>query len=298
MSDQAEFYPSIPEIARLRGDSFPVLEQVATHRLIRVAALFVLSGFVIISAAAAFLPWVQTVSGTGRVIAYSPDDRPQDIESPIDGRIQEWRVREGERVRKGDPVVDLIDIDPDILSRLATERDAAQTKLDAAQARLATAKINLDRQKSLWTKGLSARRAFELAELELAKFLSEVSTASAELARIETRLARQAAQLVVAPRDGVIQRILAPQGGIIVKQGNKLATIVPESADRAVELFVSGNDVPLLSSGRPVRLQFEGWPAVQFSGWPAVAVGTFPGEVRVIDPSDDGNGNFRILVFP
>jgi hypothetical protein len=56
--------------------------------------------------------------------------------------------------------------------------------------------------------------------------------------------------------------------------------------------------MPLISEGRPVRLQFEGWPAVQFTGWPSVAVGTFGGRVALIDATDDGSGRFRILVRP
>jgi len=48
--------------------------------------------------------------------------------------------------------------------------------------------------------------------------------------------------------------------------------------------------------GSPVRLQFEGWPAIQFVGWPSVAVGTFGGDVVFIDPTDDGYGRFRIVV--
>ena len=44
--------------------------------------------------------------------------------------------------------------------------------------------------------------------------------------------------------------------------------------------------------------QFEGWPAVQFSGWPSVAVGTFGGTVALVDATDDGQGQFRILVVP
>ena len=84
----------------------------------------------------------------------------------------------------------------------------------------------------------------------------------------------------------------------MVKQGQELALIVPETANRAVELVVSGNDAPLLSVGRRVRLQFEGWPAVQFAGWPSVAVGTFGGTIGVIDPGADEEGRVRIIVFP
>jgi len=75
-------------------------------------------------------------------------------------------------------------------------------------------------------------------------------------------------------------------------------TLVPETTDRAVEIWVNGNDAPLISAGSTVRLQFEGWPAVQFVGWPSVAVGTFGGKVALVDSTDDGQGKFRLLVVP
>ncbi|MGE3821842.1 MAG: hypothetical protein AB7I30_20705 [Isosphaeraceae bacterium] len=74
--------------------------------------------------------------------------------------------------------------------------------------------------------------------------------------------------------------------------------LVPESSTRAAEVWVDGNDAPLISKGRIVRLQFEGWPAVQFGGWPSVAVGSFGGRVALVDSTDDGKGKFRILVVP
>jgi hypothetical protein len=68
--------------------------------------------------------------------------------------------------------------------------------------------------------------------------------------------------------------------------------------ERAVQLWLNGNDVPLVEPGRHVRLQFEGWPAVQFAGWPSIAVGTFGGEIVSIDAADDGAGKFRVLIRP
>jgi multidrug efflux pump subunit AcrA (membrane-fusion protein) len=262
-----------------------------------VAGLLILGivGFVV---AMVMLPWVQNIQAVGRVIAYSPNERQQTITSPVDGVIRHWFVLEGTRVNKGDPIVDVADIDPDILNRLERERQAAQLKLDAAQNAQDTSRKNLERQKTLFKQGLSSQRSAELAELEYAKYLSDVSSASAELARIETRIARQASQAVTAARDGIVQRILAPQGGVMVKAGQDLALIVPETANRSVELKVRGNDAPLLSVGRRVRLQFEGWPAVQFAGWPSAAIGTFGGEIAVVDQGADADGNVRIIVFP
>jgi len=271
---------------------------VSSHGSFRFGATLVLTLLIITIFAMIFAPWTQNVRGVGKVSAYSPDERTQKMTAPVDGVIRKWFVQEGTRVTKGQSIVDVADIDPDILSRLERERAAQQLKLDAAQSAVDTSRKNLDRQRSLVQSGLSSQRSAELAELEYAKYLSDVSSASAELARIETRIARQASQSIVAPRDGIIQRIFAPQGGVMVKAGQELALIVPETASRAVELTVSGNDAPLLSVGRRVRLQFEGWPAVQFAGWPSVAVGTFGGTIGVIDPGAGEDGTVRVIVFP
>jgi multidrug efflux pump subunit AcrA (membrane-fusion protein) len=291
-------YATVKELLSANQSKVASPRLVGSHQSLRVAAAILLMAFIAFIVALITVPWVQNVQGVGRVFAYSPDERQQSITSPVDGLIRHWYVLEGSLVRKGDSIVDVADIDPDIMHRLERERTANQTKLDASQQALDTSRKNLDRQKSLVISGLSSQRAAELAELEYAKFLSEISSASAELARIETRIARQASQSITAPRTGIVQRIFAPQGGVMVKAGQDLALIVPETANRSVELKVSGNDAPLLSVGRKVRLQFEGWPAVQFAGWPSVAIGTFGGEIAVIDPGADSEGNVRIIVFP
>jgi hypothetical protein len=103
----------------------------------------------------------------------------------------------------------------------------------------------------------------------------------------------------LAPRDGIILRLFVNEDAEMLKEGDPLFTIVPETAERAVELFIDGNDVPLVTPGREVRLQFEGYPAVQFAaGWPEVAAGTFGGQVAAIDATDNGKGKFRLLARP
>jgi membrane fusion protein, adhesin transport system len=103
---------------------------------------------------------------------------------------------------------------------------------------------------------------------------------------------------VVAPRDGTVLRMLAAQGAEYVAAGDAIATLVPDTTSRAVELLLSGRDGPLVTAGRRVRLQFEGWPAVQFVGWPSVAVGTFPGVVAFVDSAADPQGRSRVVIVP
>ncbi|MDA0918768.1 MAG: HlyD family efflux transporter periplasmic adaptor subunit [Planctomycetota bacterium] len=136
------------------------------------------------------------------------------------------------------------------------------------------------------------------AQSDVGKAQGEVAKAEQALAKLDTEVSRQEKQVVEAPRDGFILKLLANQGGEMVKEGDPLVIIVPDTADRAVQIWLDGNDAPLVEPGRHVRLQFEGWPAVQFAGWPSVAVGTFGGEVLSVDSTDNGKGKFRVMVGP
>lgn len=245
-----------------------------------------------------FAPWQQTSHGSGRVVAYSPTERRQSIDAPVEGRLGNWFVHEGSHVREGDPIVEISDNDPEILNRLKLEKQSLLTRLTAAEISAKTAKINLDRQKTLSEQGLVSKRSYELAQLEYSKYQTDVANAQGEIAKIGTRLARQNTQFVTAPRAGTILRRASGEGAVLVKSGDSLAVLVPDTESRAVEIWVNGNDISLISEGQKARLQFEGWPAIQFSGWPSVAIGTFGGVVSVIDSADGGDGKFRVLITP
>ena len=130
------------------------------------------------------------------------------------------------------------------------------------------------------------------------KVQSELEDSRTSLLKNEVDVSRQHSQTVKAPRDGSVLRLLSNPQGDLVRQGDPLLTLVPDADIKAVELWVSGNDVTLIMPGRHARLQFEGWPALQFGGWPEVAVGTFGGNVAFVDATDDGKGHFRVLLTP
>lgn len=246
----------------------------------------------------ALVPFVQTSTGYGQLIAYAPNQRLQEIGAPVDGRVAKWFVREGAHVKKGVPLVEIRDIDPNILQKIEREYQSARSRKNAAEMVVKTSTINVERQRSLADDGLTSERAFEQAKIELNRHQADLEAAKAELARIELRLDRQGFQVVNAPHNGTLLRVIAPESGPVLKAGAPVALFVPDADQRAVELFVSGNDVPLIQPGQEVRLQFEGWPAVQFSGWPSIAVGTFQGTVGFVDAADSGKGKFRVVIFP
>ncbi len=103
--------------------------------------------------------------------------------------------------------------------------------------------------------------------------------------------------IIRAPQDGYVVKAQKQGLGETVKEGEEIITIMPNNPHLAVELYIKPIDLPLMYIGCPVRLQFDGWPAIVFAGWPGASVGTFGGEIKVIDYINSSNGKFRVLVI-
>jgi multidrug resistance efflux pump len=278
--------------------NYSSLEMTKTPPYLRRYANYLFISFFVIFLFLLLAPWQQTSKASGKTVALSPTDRAQAVDAPIEGRIVKWHVQEGSTVKEGDPIAEIFDNDPEILKRLRLEQESAKNRVNAAIFSQKTASLNLERQKILFEKGIVSQLQVERAKIEVAKFDSDVASARAEAQRMSVRLARQDRQIVFAPRSGSILHRQSGEGSQLVKAGDPIAVIVPDTESRAVELYVDGNDIPLIQVGQKARIQFEGWPAIQFSGWPTVAIGTFGGIVTVIDASDNGKGKFRLLIVP
>ena len=374
------------------------LKTLKTPRAGRILARW-LVGILIILFILLFLPWQQNIQGYGTVTALNPANRPQTIETAIAGRIESWKIKEGDFVTRGDTILIISEIkekffDPNLLLRLREQIEAKQTsidfkeqKADALQAQInalesglklkleqaankvkqaelkvlsdsmdfQAERVNYDvaeqqfeRQQNLYDQGLkslteleqrkvklqetrakivSAENKFLASKNELinaiieqnsvrADYLDKISKAESELgatradlyestgslAKLKNELAnmeiRSEQYSIIAPQDGYIVRAIKSGIGQTIKEGEAVVTVMPKSPDVAVELYVNAMDVPLLTKGRNVRMEFDGFPAFQFSGWPNIVIGTFGGEIEVIDYVDSKGGKYRILVTP
>lgn len=318
-----------------------------------------------------FLPWQQNIRGSGKVTALSPSNRPQTVETVIAGRIQIWKIKEGQFVEKGDTIALISEVkekyfDPKFLLRLQqvitakeqslkskdlkaralqrqiaaledgmrTKVDQSKAKLEAEQVKFNNFKNQYERNKVLFEKGnipltkfqdieykyQGAEADYTNAKIEIERVqaeyldkinkaesdwnntLAEMADTQADLAKLRNDLSnmeiRSQQYHILAPQDGFV--VKATQAGIgeTIKEGDPVCTIMPQSTDIAVEMHVKAMDVPLISKGRRVRIEFDGFPALQFSGWPSISVGTFGGTVEVIDYVNSKPGEFRILVVP
>ncbi|MDX2129299.1 MAG: biotin/lipoyl-binding protein [Chloroherpetonaceae bacterium] len=206
---------------------------------------------------------------------------------------------------------------------------AAQADVNNVNVDVFTARIQFERAKSLVKEGLIAQKDYESALIKLQKEINDSvkaqtslnvafqsvlnaetelqakrRKASAKVAKADLDLgnvdARKSFSVVISPIEGYIARINRAGLGQTVKKNERLALVVPVTDDIAAEIYVGGLDAAIIDTGKPVRLQFAGFPAVQAfgAGLPRVAIGTFGGIVKVVDAVDDGTGRFRVLVIP
>ena len=172
----------------------------------------------------------------------------------------------------------------------------AIAKMQEKRQALQAARIELN------TVALDYGEKIAKARSEQAATLAEVGEGSADVAKLRQNVQnleiRNGFYVIRAPQEGTIIRAARAGIGEQIKEGETVVTIMPAAAAQAVALMVKPMDVPLLSRGRRVRLQFDGWPALQFAGWPSVSVGTFGGKVAVIDRVPGPGGDFRVLVVP
>ena len=356
--------------------------------------LFIFLGGIIVL----FLPWTQNIKVQGNVSTLYQEQRPQQLNSPIPGKIIKWYVKNGDYVKKGDTLLQLSEVKEDYLDPLLVKRTEQQVdakkglqkyyeakvgttnsqlqalnsardlklsqlkvkisqlnnKLAGEEAELEAAKNELrmtsdqyERQKKMYDEGLVSLTQFQqrsvsyqnalakktATENKLAQTRQEIVNVSIEqnatiqdyneklsktegdrfqsmgqiegsdgdIAKLENQVAnyraRQSLYFVIASQDGQVVQINKAGIGEILKDGESIATIVPDKVDYAVEIYIKPVDLPLVKEGQRVMCIFDGFPAIVFSGWPNSSYGTFAGKVIAIENNISANGMFKALVI-
>lgn len=344
-----------------------------------------------------FLPWTQNIQMKGKVTTLLPEQRPQDINSAIAGRIEKWYVQEGDLIQKGDTIVFLSEVksayfDPKLLERTSNQVAAkknsmenyqqkataldqqiaalqqellfkkqqlqnkiqqAKLKEESQQAALRQAEIDAEiasfqyrRTDTLYQKGIKSLSALENKGLKmqetkaklvagrnkLAESVNDISIAELSLQTIDNEYNNKIAKAqsdkfstlstyynaqgdlnkienqyenynqrnkmyhVIAPQSGYITKTMKSGLGEIIKEGDKVVTIVPFERDLAVEMYVRPFDLPLIQNGQEVRLVFDGWQAFIISGWSDFSFGTYSGDIFAIDNIPNDNNMYRIMI--
>jgi multidrug efflux pump subunit AcrA (membrane-fusion protein) len=82
-----------------------------------------------------FLPWTQNIRAKGAVTTLYQDQRPQQVNAIIGGRVMKWFVKEGDFVKAGDSLVQLTEVktdylDPALLQRTKEQLEGKQLSIE------------------------------------------------------------------------------------------------------------------------------------------------------------------------
>ncbi|RSK36189.1 HlyD family secretion protein [Hymenobacter metallilatus] len=145
-----------------------------------------------------FLPWRQTIQGTGTLTTLRPQDRPQTVQNQIAGRIEHWNVREGQLVKRGDTILTISEIkdeyfDPNLPARLNEQLAAKRgnvaanaAKIQATDQQLQALRTTLEVQlSSARNKIEQATNYLNIDQAELAAATNFYQIAQSRLARYE-----------------------------------------------------------------------------------------------------------------
>ena len=214
---------------------------------------------------------VSKVTANGKIQA----EKKVDLSALVMGQIVNLAVRNGDRVRKGDF---LLQIDR---TRAAAEEAGSVAALAGSMAALNSARAALDQAQRDEERAKKNYQAQILAEADSQRARSELEAAQANFEVAQRRIEENRANLnasrdtlskttVRSPIDGIVTDLPVKEGEVTVvgtmnNPGTQLMTISDMSSVEGV-LMVDETDVPSVKVGQKAVLSIEAYPDRSFDG--------------------------------
>lgn len=214
---------------------------------------------------------VDVVSASGTL---TPKSRV-DVSANAMGRITRLAVAEGDRVEKGDF---LLEIDPteytSAVRGLQAAVETARADLTLAEANAEKARLDLERARSLFDSGLSSEEQLQAAITGRDVQDAAVEAARARLRQAQANLSRAEHDLskvtITAPMTGVVTRLNVEEGeNAVMGTMNVAGTVLLQLADLSTmeaEVDVDETEIVRVALGQEVDVHVDAFPDSVFAG--------------------------------
>jgi multidrug efflux pump subunit AcrA (membrane-fusion protein) len=120
-------------------------------------------GIFIVLAIVLLLPWTQNIRAKGTVTTLRQEQRPQQMNTVLAGKVVKWYVKEGDFVKAGDTILQLGEVkvdyfDPQLLARTQSQINAKAQSAEGYKGKAATAEVQ--------TRALAAAQDLKLQSLD------------------------------------------------------------------------------------------------------------------------------------
>lgn len=135
-----------------------------------------------------FLPWTQNIAAKGEITTLYQEFRPQELHSPIPGKIVKWYVKEGDFVKKGDTILKLTEIkmdylDPNLLPRTQKQVEAKKGTVEFYRSKVKVTDSQIDNLKE------AKRLKIEQLKNKLTQLQAKLSSEKAEFEAVSNECA-------------------------------------------------------------------------------------------------------------
>ncbi len=202
------------------------------------------------------------------ILAYGKMEASQqvDVGAQVSGQIKKMYVDLGDRVKKGELMVEIDDLPQQnaVKDGDARLKNAIASKV-AKEAQLLNAKIHLERQKNLIKNGATTRADLDTAEANLKVYEAELEALIAQIA--QSQIALDTAELdltytkITSPMDGIVVSTVVKEGQTV--NSSQTAPTIVKVADLSVMTIkaqISEADVTKLHAGMPAYFTILGEP--------------------------------------
>ena len=183
------------------------------------------------------------------------------IGSDIMGRVVEIRVRQGDKVKRGDT---LCVVDPRVYKEQVS---AAQASLAAQEATLTKLREDYERAKALFEKGLVSKSQLEQAESAFRSAEAQLRAAKAQLSQVRVTYSKA---FITSPVDGEVVAVNMEVGEQViagtVNISGSVIMVVADMSNAIVKADVDETEVVQVSPGQEVRVKIDAFPDKTFRG--------------------------------
>ncbi len=139
--------------------SFSKIYRVRKKSKVRYWLLGILTGLLVLL----FIPWTQNIRATGAITTLRQEQRPQQLNTIIPGKVAKWHVKEGDYVKAGDTIMKLSEIkddylDPNLLNRTQEQLEAKEASVEGYKDKAGAADMQIS--------ALSQGRALKISQIE------------------------------------------------------------------------------------------------------------------------------------
>jgi len=225
-----------------------------------------------------------------------------DISANIAGKVTKVYVKEGQKIRKGDALLELEQTQY-LAGRdeaLAAYR-AAERNLDLARTKWLTAQDVFKRKQELFAKKLISPEQYDLAKTQYEAERTEYDVARENVTRARAALTQArdtlAKTIYVAPIDGVVTALNVEEGEFtVVGTLNTPGTVMLTVADLAameVTAEIDETDVVHVRLGQPAFVTVDAFPDKVFRG-EIIEIGSSAIERGLASGADETSADFEV----